>query len=202
MIPVSVPLIFPKIVPDNWDEWLKIWEKNKKFVPKIEQTPNAGQALWFGFDIYVKEGIDADKITKYHCENLNCPELFPSLFDNLDKFPMDIYVVRVLQSISKVQPHQDYPLESNSHSIRTLLLDTNDKPNWFYTLSDDEKIYLKLPKETNTWYYKDSLIKHGTDFNPGKFKQLIVYRGKIKEQQLNDLLRVSISKYENYSILI
>ena len=51
MIPVSVPLIFPKIVPSDWEVWDKVWEQNKKFVPKLVNTKNLGQTYWIGFDI-------------------------------------------------------------------------------------------------------------------------------------------------------
>lgn len=203
MIPVSVPLIFPKVVPVNWDEWVNVWEKYKKVVPKIKTNHNTKQSYWLGFDIYVKDGIDTDELTPYHCENVNCPELFPSLFDNIDKLPLDIYYVRILQSFFRVDPHHDsLRTECHAHSIRTLLIDTNIKPNWYYILPNKEKVYLQLPEETNTWYYNDTVIKHGTDFTPGKYKQLIVYGGKIKEQKLFEMLNDGIARYKNLSILV
>lgn len=202
MTPVSVPLALPKIVPSDWDKWFKVWEENKKFVPKIKSTHNKGQPLWFGFDIYVKDGADVDHITSYHCKNVNCPELFPSLFDNIDKFPMDIDCIRVLQSHFRVDPHHDSLSPLRAHSIRTMLLDTNSKPIWYYILPNNEKIYLQLPEETNTWYYNDLTLKHGTDYTHGQFKQLIVYFGKIKEQKLAEMLEDSVSKYRNLSIIL
>ena len=98
MIPVSVPLIFPKVVPNNWEIWNNVWEQNKKFVPKSLQTKNIEQVYWVGFDIYVKPGINPTDVIPYTCKNVNCPELFPSLFDNLDKLPIEVHLVRVLQS--------------------------------------------------------------------------------------------------------
>jgi hypothetical protein len=79
---ISTPIIFPKIIPNDWDEWDNVWNKYKKFSPKSQLSKNSGSALWIGFDIYVKDGIDATDIVKYKCENVNCPELFNSLFDN------------------------------------------------------------------------------------------------------------------------
>lgn len=202
MIPVSVPLIFPKIVPDNWDTWNNIWNKNKKFIPKIQQTLNSGQVLWVGFDIYVKDNIDTDDITKYKCRNLNCPELFSSFFNNIDEFPMDVYLVRVLQSLAPAAPHFDYATESDRHSLRSILVDSNTKPTWYYKMPDESKVYLQLPEDTNTWYYNDKLVRHGTDYTNGQNKQLIMYRGKIKEDKLDVLLKKSIEKYQNYSLFI
>lgn len=197
---ISVPLDFPKIIPNDWDEWFRVWERNKKIVPKIQTTKNLGKVIWRGFDIYVKDNIDADDITKYHCENINCPELFNSLFDNLDKFPMDLYLVRVLESTHPVSPHHDYATDSKFHSIRSLLYSNSQCPTWYYQQDNKEKQYLKLPDETNTWYYNDLVTKHGTDLKPNYTKQLIMYRGAIKENQLDTLLEKSITKYKDYCL--
>ena len=202
MTPVSVPLIFPKIVPNDWSQWNKIWEKNAKFSPKITQTKNSGQVFWTGFDIYVKDGVDATDLIKYKCNNINCPELFPSLFDNLDKLPIDIQVVRVLQSLSKVNAHQDFAIDSNFQSFRSILYDNNPQQTWWYTPDNKIKHYLKLPEETNTWWYDDSKIKHGTDFYPNHDKQLIMYRGTLKKDLLSTVLDNSTQKYLDYVIYI
>ena len=202
MIPVSIPLIFPKIVPNDWSQWNKIWKKNAKFSPKITQTKNSGQVFWIGFDIYVKDGIDANDIIKYRCENINCPELFPSLFDNLDKLPIEVQVVRVLQSQSRAHAHQDFAIDSDYQSVRTMLYDNNPKQTWWYEDDKSKKYYLELPEETNTWWYDDTKIKHGTDFYPGYNKQLIMYRGKIKEELLTPTLTASMIKYSDYVIYV
>jgi hypothetical protein len=202
MTPISIPLDFPKVVPNNWEQWNSIWEKNKVFVPKTSQTVNKGQVPWIGFDIYVKDGVDATDLIKYKCNNINCPELFPSLFDNLDKLPIDIQVVRVLQSLSKVNAHQDFAVDSNFQSFRSILYDNNPQQTWWYTPDNKIKHYLKLPEETNTWWYDDSKIKHGTDFYPNHDKQLIMYRGTLKKELLSTVLDNSTQKYFDYIIYI
>ena len=201
MIPVSVPLIFPKIVPNDWELWDKVWEQNKKFVPKSLQTKNIGQVYWVGFDIYVKPGIDPTDITSYTCKNVNCPELFPSLFDNIDKLPIEVHVVRVLQSLGGVPAHHDYAKETGYNSIRTLLTDNNPKQTWWYEDNNTNKHYLKLPEDTNTWWYDDAKVKHGTDFNAQYKKQLIMYQGLIKDS-LGSVLEDSIQKYSDYVIYV
>jgi hypothetical protein len=199
--PISVPLIFPKVVPSNWDTWNSIWEQNKIFIPKTQSTPNPGQVMWEGFDIFVKDGIDATDLTKYSCKNVNCPELFPSLFDNLDSLPIDVQVVRVLNSLSKVPPHRDFLVETNYNAVRSFLCDNNSKQTWWYE-TDQTKSYLSLPEETNTWWYNDLRVKHATDFYPGHSKQLIMYRGTLKEDLMSSILRDSMQKYSDYIIYI
>jgi hypothetical protein len=201
MIPVSVPLIFPKIVPNDWELWNKVWAQNKKFVSKSSKTKNIGQVYWIGFDIYVKPGINATDIMSYKCNNINCPELFPSLFDNIDKLPIEVQVVRVLQSLSSVPAHQDFAKGTEYNSIRSLLTDNNPKQTWWYEDSNTNKHYLKLPEETNTWWYDDAKVKHGTDFNHQYKKQLIMYQGVIKES-LESVLSDSTKKYSDYVIYV
>jgi hypothetical protein len=200
MIPVSDPLIFPKVVPNDWKVWNKVWEQNKKIVPKLSPTKNAGQAYWTGFDIYVKPGIDPTDITPYSCKNVNCPELFPSLFNNIDKLPIEVHIVRVLQSLIRVHPHHDYD-KTGHNSIRSLLIDTNPKQTWWYEDSNTNKHYLKLPEDTNTWWYHDTKVKHATDFYAGHTKQLIMYHGLIKES-LESVLDDSVQRYSDYVIYV
>ena len=201
MIPVSVPLIFPKVLPNNWEIWNSVWEQNKKFVTKTSQTKNSKQVYWVGFDIYVKQGIDAADIMSYTCNNVNCPELFPSLFDNLDKLPIEVHVVRVVQSFSKVYAHHDYVARTGYNSIRSIIHDTNPTQTWWYEDSNTNKHYLKLPKDTNTWWYDDLKVKHATDFYLGYQKQLIIYQGLIKDS-LESVLTDSIQKYSDYVIYV
>jgi hypothetical protein len=202
MIPVSVPLDFPKIVPSNWDTWNSVWEENKKYIPKILTTNNAGRVHWVGFDIYVKPGVDATSIIKYECKNVNCPDLFPILFDNIEKLPIDVHVVRVLQSLGKVSAHQDFATESAYNSIRSILVDNNSKQTWWYEDESKNKYYLDLPQNTNTWWYDDAKIKHGTDFYIGHSKQLLMYRGPVKLDSFSNTIANGISKYPNHVIYV
>jgi hypothetical protein len=48
---ISTPIIFPRIVPNDWEEWNTIWNKYKKFSPKVKSSGNVGSVLWVGFDI-------------------------------------------------------------------------------------------------------------------------------------------------------
>lgn len=197
---ISTPIIFPKVIPNDWGEWNKVWNKYKKFTPKIQITNNPGKVPWIGFDIYVKDGMDANDIIKYKCENINCPDLFNSLFDNIDKLPIDLYVVRVLQSLAPVSAHSDHSRDSGTHALRSMLYDNNPKETWWYENDNSNKQYLKLPKDTNTWWYSDTNTKHGTDYITGYQKQLIMYRGAPKETEMSALLEKSMNKYSEYVI--
>jgi hypothetical protein len=193
---VSVPLIFPKIVPTNWNEWWKFWFENAKYLNKVVNNHNGNSALWKGFDIYHKPGVNAELITKYNGKLFDCKNFFPDLYLNLNLLPIDVSVIKVVSCLAPIYPHSDSdPLEKD-FIIRTLLYDNNVFDNFYY-LINNQKIYLKLPKETNTWGYFDYQAKHGVDFYFGHSKILFMYHGKIKKDFNID---ASITRYRDYLI--
>ena len=144
-------------------------------------------------------GVDATDSMRYKCENVNCPDLFNSLFDNLNKLPIDLQVVRVLQSLTEVVVHHDY---TDKYSIRSLLYDDNPNQTWYYENDKNHREYLRMPDDTNTWCYDDIKVKHGTNFIRGFSKQLIMYYGITKEQEMKTLLDTSMKQYSDYVIYL
>jgi hypothetical protein len=195
---ISSPLSFPIVKPNDWNAWWDLWYTEMKFIPKIAGTHNRGQALWRGFDIYVKPGTDPLRWGGYQTKNVNCPELFSSLFDNIDDFPMDIHCMRVVSSAQPVTPHHD--ALTKVMGIRSLLYDNNVRPNFYYINSVGDKKYQTLPEDTNTWVYDDFNVSHGTDFYIGHSKLLIVYYGLIKEDMVHKNIDDNIHKYGDYVI--
>lgn len=194
---ISAPIKFPRIEPNNWEKWWDLWYKEASWIRKIEANHNGMSGIpWRGFDVYVKNGIDPLQY-RYDAKNLNCPEIFSSLFDNLDNFPMDIYVMRVLSSTSPVFPHSD--ANRPATGIRTLLYDNNVRHNFYYMFGN-KKVYQRLPEDTNTWMYNDHKSKHGTDFYQGHSKILIAYYGKIKDEVLDKNLEENLQNYNDYVI--
>lgn len=196
---LSVPLQVPKIEPTDWNKWWPLWYKESQVIRKISNNHNARSAPWRGFDVWVKPGIDSEEHTKYKSKNLNCPELFSSIFDNLDKFPIDIEIVRVVSSFGPVLPHTDY--DSEWLSVRSLIYDNNIKPNFYY-LNGGEKQYQLLPEDTNTWAYWDHKRKHGTEWYFGHSKILITYFGKLKANSFSNILELGLKNYSNFAIYI
>lgn len=194
---LSTPLKLPKIEPINWTNWWALWYSQAKSIQKVSDNHNTNAAPWRGFDIWVKPGIDAEMTTHYRSKNLNCPEMFTSIFDNLDKFPIDIEIVRVVSSLGAVLPHTDSDAESLS--VRSLVYDNNVRPNFYY-LKDNKREYQLLPPDTNTWAYWDHKKKHGTDWYLGHSKILITYFGKLKTPEYLDILQSGTSSYSDYVI--
>ena len=195
---ISTPLQIPVIAPVDWNTWWPIWYKESKPVQKVHHNHNQYSALWRGFDLWVKPGVDATEATHYNAKNLNRPDLFPSIFNNLDKFPIDIEIVRFVSSMGPVHPHNDQELEILS--VRSLVYDNNIKPTFYYT-DGKTRQYQTLPKDTNTWMYWDNKQQHGTDWFFGHSKILITYFGKIKENIADQMFIENANRYYNYSIL-
>jgi hypothetical protein len=194
---VSSPIIFPKIVPDDWDRWSKLWNDEATIGAKVIKNHNDTGVFWRGINVYVKLGIDSTEYTRYKIKNVICPEMFPSLFDNLDSFPFDIDVMQIVSSIHPVQPHHDHI--KAKLSIRSMLYDDNPKPTYYYDING-VNTYQLLPDDTNTWVYHDNRYKHGTDYYYGHTKQLIIFYGTVKRDILESNLTSSIDRYKDYII--
>jgi hypothetical protein len=191
---ISTPLIFPKIIPTDWNTWWKLWFKESTYLRKSVINHNSRSAAWKGFDIFVHTNTDAPAVTGYESKYIDCNGLFPSLFNNLQQLPIDVKVIKAVSSYTSIQPHSDF--NDKIFSIRTLLYDNNVFDNFYYMVNNN-KIYQKLPNDTNTWGYWDHKSHHGTDFYYGHSKILLMFYGPMK----TDFdIQSSINYYKNYVI--
>lgn len=194
---ISTPVIFPYVKPINWDVWWDIWFKERRILRKVVKNHNSSGVLWNGIDIYVKPGVDSVSETGYSSINLNCAELFPCIFENLNQLPIEVNIVRAVSSLSRVLPHTD--TLSESISVRSMLYDNNIKDTFYYNINNKIR-YQKLPTDTNTWAYWDNTVAHGTDYYAGHSKILIMYFGKIKRPSIDSILSDSQKHYSDYVI--
>lgn len=192
---VSTPLDIPLIVPNDKSAWEALWNKATP-VEKVNSNHNAAAASWIGFDIYVKGDINALDKTGYLSKNVNCPELFPCIFDNLDKFPIEVEIVRAVSSCSSIIPHYDYQQEMVS--VRSMLYDDNPKPTFYYYGNPIQ--FQRLPESTNTWMYWDQRLKHGSLFFKGHSKILLMYYGKQKIETIEQCFKDGEEKFTEFVI--
>lgn len=192
---ISSPLVFPKIVPNDWDRWWKLWSTEATVATKVVKNHNATGAPWKALNVYIKPGVDKIVSSGYSIKDVICPELFPSLFDNLDDFPIDIDVMQVVSSRLTVIPHTDH--SKPRLSIRSMLYDNNFAPTFYYSVNGEKK-YQTLPDDTNTWVYHDDRYEHGADYHYGHSKHLIVYHGTVKPDILEKNLALAKDRYADY----
>lgn len=194
---ISTPIDLPIVQPVDWMQWWDLWHRESRPVVKAASNHNKYAAPWKGLDIWVRPGVDAASETKYKAKNLDCPELFPSIFENLEKFPIDIDIVRMVSSMGPVLPHTDHGQETLS--VRSLVYDNNIRPTFYYMI-DGVKTYQQLPPTTNSWMYWDHKTAHGTDWVFGHSKLLITYFGRIKESFNDDAFKKTASSFADFAI--
>jgi hypothetical protein len=54
--------------------------------------------------------------------------------------------------------------------------------------------------DSNTWIYHDNKHKHGSDYYYGHSKHLIIYHGQIKQDLLEENLKLSTAQYSTHVI--
>lgn len=182
-----LPLHIPKIEPDNWDLFWELWNKNKTIMGKSAVWESVG--IWSS----PESGISAmhndfpylmDDWSKYF------PSMFEKIRSAMPFSRIDN--IRLSSNIKPVRPHIDpvptmYPWPN---SMRVMLWDTNDVPTFYllpwpessfmqppisdidvipgqtYILGDippEDKIYVDLPANTNTFIFSNGEFLHGAD---------------------------------------
>jgi hypothetical protein len=196
----SIPLDIPKITVDNAKLWKDLYMSKRQPITKTGINHNGFDGAWVGLDIYRGPNYDASTDI-YTSPYVNCAELFPNMIKTiLDHIPMDIACVRCATSIHPFIPHHDF--STPRLSCRTLLIDQNVEPNFFYINLQGNKVYQKLPIETNTWMYDDSEMMHGSDKKPNLFKVLLMYYGKPNSAKVSELANRSMAKFSEYVLKV
>jgi len=196
----SIPLDIPKIAVDDVNRWRDLYMSARRPLTKTGINHNGFDGAWVGMDIYRGPNYDASKDI-YTSPYVDCSELFPKMIKTiLDHIPMDINCVRCATSVLPFIPHHDY--STPILSCRTLLTDQNTKPNFFYINSKNEKVFQRMPTETNTWMYDDSEMMHGSDKKPNLFKALLMYYGKPNPAKVTELAIRSMARFSEYVIKV
>ncbi len=195
---ISIPLHIPKIEPGDWAEWWDIWKKEAAPIIKVQTNHNLlqpGHVGQIGFDLYADPNI----VQTYAAKNINRLDLFPSISNNIEKFPMDIKIIRVASSIRFFSAHNDYIVPY--FSIRSLIHIADEQDfKFFYTMPNGIQ-YQKLPKETNTWAYWDHKVKHGSQLtNLNRRKIMIMYYGTLKPDMVDSCYSNANDFYKDYII--
>ena len=200
---VAMPLAIPKIVPDNWEVFEKIWNEHSKPLVKVaykedgpyKSASGVGDAnLWNSLDIYRSQSHN----TIWDAPFFDIKDALPNMYKSILNLPVEVQTVRIISSIQEILPHSD--TGENRWEIRAFLRCEDPLKEWYFTPlgRQDEKTYFKMPEDTNWFAYNDSLCHHGSHVNIQIPKLLIqvYYSGNL----LDVVKYVSISKYREYII--
>lgn len=219
-----VPLDVPKIEPDDWELFWKLWnEKNADITRGLKETQ-----FWKGLCCYLNPEIDH---TKFNYKNTviddwtaHFPKMFQQLYDCLPFHSIEKVVL--WSNINEVTPHIDpdaviYPWPD---SLRVMIWDTNDGPTFWisrwpertvdydpkpitvrtgaaYGVSIDripreKRTYVELPPETNTFVFNNGAFLHGADL--AKPKIIMAIKGRPKINEWLKVLEPSYKKYKDW----
>jgi hypothetical protein len=185
------PLDIPKIVPNDWDEWWSTW-KSADVMHKVTKNHNAMPLKWLGLDLYKIHDYSTNYQAPYADQNPTVVDICRQIRES---FKFKITLIRVIENLETIFPHSDNI--TNTPSIRTFLWNTYQQPVWTFT-NNITSYNLKIPNDTNSFYYLDGPIKHSSIYDPNYSKGVVAIYGK-PDNSFEDLLNASYLKYHNYA---
>jgi hypothetical protein len=190
-----ITLPIPKIEPDNWDLFWELWNKEKSLMGETAVWESVG--IWSSSENKVNENFPY-KVSDW---SEYFPNMFEHIrsampFQRIDN-------IRLSMNIKRVHPHMDpYPtIYPWPNSLRIMLWDSNEDPTFYllpwpeesynqppipkidvipkqtYILGDipqEDKIYVNLPNDTNTFVMSNGEFLHGADLSKPKIILIVV----------------------------
>ena len=188
------PLDIPKIVPNDWDEWWSTW-KSADVMHTATKNHNATPLKWRGLDLYKIHDYSTNYRAPYAEQNPTVIDLCRQIQESV-KFR--ITLIRVIENLEPVPSHSDNT--KNTPSIRTLLWNTYQQSVWTFT-NDITSYKLRMPNDTNSFYYLDGPIMHSSIYDPNYSKGVVAIYGN-PANDFENLLNASYLKYHNYAWMI
>lgn len=220
----ALPLALPKIEPDSWSDFWQIWNDEKERVWRnhidrgAQGTPNPtlDHTQWDGMSIYelpelYKEGAWGSKICQPMIDAN--PTMIKTILTSLPF--VKIRSIRLWSAHKNIPLHYDgnmpASLDGKMHfptEIRIMLDDKNPTSTFWLannkvyqshdTVPANDRLYIKLPTDTNTFAWNNETFLHAADFDPAYRKILAVIKGWVDIERLEELLDLSIEKYPEY----
>lgn len=202
---IATPLDLPKIEPDSWDTFWKIWNAHAGPVVKTKSTSSISKAkigvdnIWLGLDVY--SNCNYNFKTSWDTSGYDISNDLPNMYLTIKNLPIQyLYKVRIVHSLKNVAPHTDD--NADRWTVRNLFYCSDPSPQLYFTKpnnSETEKKYLNLPLTTNWFAYNDKLCWHGSDYKLNHPKFLIqIY----SFDNFKDISKKSIEKYKDFTIEI
>ena len=223
----ALPLDFPKFKLDDPNIFWEIWNSTKDKVDRqiidrgsegvIKSSLNLTQ--WDGLALYedtelLEYAAWKTKVSPILTESQ--PNYLKRIFDEMPF--VRIRSIRFWSAHTTIHPHYDGNMPSSLDGImrfpteiRLMLDDKNPKETFWLCSStkhktdsrnvpNNERFYVKLPADTNAFAWNNEDFLHGADFDPKYRKILVVIKGWVDVNRLEELLDRSIVKYHDYVI--
>jgi len=223
---IALPLALPRFELDSVDEFWNIWNEEKARVDRqhidrgaVGKDPSKVSkeyTQWDGIAMYEDLSMlgNAAWRTKLSPAMAKSqPMYIKSIFERLPF--VKIRSIRLWSSNCTIPAHYDgnmpaildgklrFPTE-----IRLFLDDQNPRETFWLTpvnkhkphtaIPEEDRYYVKLPDDTNSFAWNNEDFLHGADYIPPHRKILVVIKGWVDVDRLEALLDESIAKYPEY----
>lgn len=223
---VTLPLDLPKFELDDAITFWQIW--NEEVAPVARQhidrgalgkdNPSLAFTQWDGLALYEDTSLISKAAWNTQVSNrlADSQSNYVSAIKELLPFSR-VRSIRLWSANRTVAPHYDGNLPASLDGvmrfpteIRIMLHDENPGPTFWLTeaskhqpqteVPQDQRYYVSLPNETNTFAWNNEDYLHGADFDPQYRKILVVVKGWVDLERLEQLLDKSIKRYYNHTI--
>ena len=222
----AVPLALPRFVLDDVNEFWRIWNSEVAAVARQhidrgalgKDNPVMSFTQWEGLALYEDSTLlsKAAWNTKISTALATSQHEFLKSVFKLLPFKR-IRSVRLWSANREVRAHYDGNLPASLDGvlrfpteIRIMLDDQNPTETFWLTpvgqhnpqtpVPEEDRHYVKLPIDTNTFAWNNEDFLHGADYDPKYRKILVVIKGWVDVERLESLLDASLNKYPEYII--
>jgi hypothetical protein len=206
---LAVPLKIPKLQPDSWENFWKVWERDARRYMRLapDSAGNTGKVPgWTGF-VWELHPLEVRKWqTMWDVTTNDYSNEFPEMRKIIDALPFKTFRVLFQSNYSEINEHRD-GMNNTDHlpyacAVRFMFYDANTEPNFYFckTLNGD-RTYLKLPEETNAFVYNNPKLYHAAHYL-GKFKiiaHLVI--ADIDEEKWFNILKDSATCYSEFCLM-
>jgi len=217
-----IPVDTPIIEPDNWDLFWELWNQHKDRIKREMDEPDYWQGVMIYLHPTIDPSKFNFNTTPISDWTMHFPKMFQAINNAMPyKF---IEKIVLWQNVREIDPHFDpdrwvHPFPD---SLRVMLHDTNKKPTLYMTkwperndsynpipvtkvkggdfgiksksITDADKFYCDVPKETNTFLLNNGAFLHGADM--GTEKIIMAIKGTPDHFKWLPSLKSSYSKYK------
>lgn len=184
------PLYIKKIVPNDWDQWWKLWNQYAGVVQKTYNNHNNEIGVWKGLDLVTKVNI---KLI-YTAPHAPSHPVIDDLVSQVNKhIPIILFKIRVIENLYEVPYHSDH--NHPKDELRCFLWNNYTDSVWSFKYNNIIR-KLQMPEDSNTFYYKDYPLQHSSIYCPNKGKGIMLIYGALKKE-FSNLLSKSVNHYKN-----
>jgi len=222
----ALPLALPKFELDDVNAFWQIWNAEVAAVDRQhidrgalgKANPVMSFTQWEGLAMYEDSTLLSKAAWNTRISTALATSQHQFLKSVFELLPFTrIRSVRLWSANREVKAHYDGNMPASLDGvlkfpteIRIMLDDQNPTETFWLTpvsqhdpqttVPEEDRHYVKLPIDTNTFAWNNEDFLHGADYDPQYRKILVVIKGWVDLERLEPLLDQSLNKYNEYII--